>query len=301
MSRNSAVNGLHFGPCVPCACPYIGRMDPFDPHPLSRSDSALGLLVRQDVNSVTGQRTGWQLVVLAWLLLALVMALAPSLSAAASDGGGALQAHVEGLLKQQPLPQGGEPSAADRKPWRVEVTLGQLDPRLKLAPCDKIKAYVPDGAQLWGRSRVGLRCEQGVVRWNVYWPVTVKVWGQALVAAVPLKPGNTVSQADVVQAEVDLAAHGSPALTRASDIVGRTVVKAIAAGQSLRQDDVKARRWFAAGDPVRVKVKGPGFMASAEAVALAPGDEGRCARLRTETGRVLCAVPVGERLAEITL
>ena len=238
--------------------------------------------------------------------LALALALA-SLGAGAQGGSasdaeaGGLQAQVEGLLKQQPMPQGSDAASNNRNPWRVEVTLGQLDPRLKLAPCDKVRAYVPDGTALWGRARVGLRCEQGPVRWNVYWPVTVKVWGQALVAAVALRPGNTVSQADVVLAEVDLAASGSPALVRATDIVGRTVVKAVSAGQSLRQDDVKSRRWFAAGDPVRLTVRGAGFQVGAEAVALGHGDEGRCTRVRTEAGRVLCAQPVGERLVEVTL
>jgi len=44
---------------------------------------------------------------------------------------------------------------------QIEVELGELDPRLKLAPCQRIRAYLPTGANLWGRSRVGLRCEQG--------------------------------------------------------------------------------------------------------------------------------------------
>jgi flagella basal body P-ring formation protein FlgA len=210
-----------------------------------------------------------------------------------------LQAQVEGLLKQQPLPRAAE--AEKRQPWRIEVSLGQLDPRIRLAPCDRVKAYLPDGAQLWGRTRVGLRCEQGTVRWNVYWPVQVKVWGQALVATVPLRPGSVVAASDVALAEVDLAASGSPALARQADIVGRTVLRAISPGQSLRQDDVKTRRWFAAGDPVRLNVKGAGFMVAGEGVALSPGDEGRCARVRTEQGRVLCGQPVGERLVEVTL
>ena len=226
--------------------------------------------------------------------------------AATSQG---LQAQVESLLKEQPLQPSGELAGAEGQagkgdkhlPWRVEVSLGQLDPRIRLAPCDRVKAYLPAGARLWGRTRVGLRCEQGAVRWNVYWPVQVKVWGQALVATVPLRAGSVVAPSDVAQSEVDLAGSGSPALVRAADIVGRAVVRSIAPGQALRQDDVKARRWFAAGDPVRLNVKGPGFMVAAEGVALSPGDEGRCVRVRTEQGRVVCGEPVGERLVEVTL
>lgn len=242
-------------------------------------------------------------------LMACSLGLPLAQAGEGDTGGQGLQAQVENLLKEQPLQPSGEIAGADAQggkagkshPWRVEVSLGQLDPRIRLAPCDRVKAYLPAGARLWGRTRVGLRCEQGAVRWNVYWPVQVKVWGQALVATVPLKAGSVVAPSDVAQAEVDLAGSGSPALVRAADIVGRALVRSISPGQSLRQDDVKARRWFAAGDPVRLNVKGPGFMVAAEGVALGPGDEGRCARVRTEQGRVVCGEPVGERLVEVTL
>ncbi|MDE2400264.1 MAG: flagellar basal body P-ring formation protein FlgA [Burkholderiales bacterium] len=197
------------------------------------------------------------------------------------------------------MPQ-AEPTA-NATPWRVEVTLGQLDSRLRLAPCDKVRAYLPDGVRLWGNTRVGLRCEQGAVRWNVFWPVSVKVWAQGLVAVVPLRPGALVGGADLRLAEVDLAASTSPAVLNAAEVVGRSVVRSIAPGQGLRQEDIKTRRWFAAGDPVRLVVKGGGFSVGSEGTALTPGDEGRCARIRLDGGRVVCADPVGERQAEILL
>lgn len=209
-----------------------------------------------------------------------------------------LQAHVEALLRQQPVPldPGSTPTAARR----VEVVLGQLDPRLKLAPCDKVHAYMPDGVQMWGKTRVGLKCEQGPVRWNVTWPVTVKVWAPALVATVPLRPGMPIKEADVRMSEVDIAASPSPALVKHAEVLGRSVVHNIEPGQSLRQDDIRARRWFAAGDQVRLHVRGSGFSIASEGMALTPGDEGRCARVRTDNGRVVCAQPVGERVAELS-
>ncbi|RZI84953.1 MAG: flagellar basal body P-ring formation protein FlgA [Rubrivivax sp.] len=238
---------------------------------------------------------------LVWLLLcggAALMSLPAMAQTAAAGDLGVLQGNVEALLKQQPMPS-SEKSA--KAPWRFEVTLGQLDPRLKLAPCDKVQTYMPDGARLWGKTRVGLRCEQGPVRWNVFWPVTVKVWGQALVAVVPLRPGTPVAAADLSLAEVDLAAHASPALINAHEVVGRSVTRPIAPGQGLHQEDVRARRWFAAGDPVRLVVKGSGFSVASEGTALTPGDEGQCARIRLDGGRVVCGDPVGQRQVEILL
>ncbi len=203
------------------------------------------------------------------------------------------QQEVEALLQDKPS------SVASQA--RVEVVLGQLDPRLKLAPCSKVKTYVPEGARLWGRTHVGMRCEQGAVPWNVYWPVTVKVWSPAVVAVVPLKPGSIVAAADLRIMEVDLAESTSPAVVNPKDVIGRSVTRLITPGRSLRVDDVRMRRWFASGDPVRVMVQGDGFSATAEGVALSHGDEGQCARIRLDGQRVLCARPVADRLAEVTL
>lgn len=239
---------------------------------------------------------------LLWVGLCALAALGASGARAQSADLPGLQTQVESLLKQQALPQGSSSDAAmQKKAWRVELALGQLDPRLKLAPCDKVKAYMPAGVQMWGKTRVGLRCEQGPVRWNVFWPVTVKVWGQALVAAVPLRPGNPIEASDLRVAEVDLAEKTSPAVIRAADLVGRSVIRGVEAGQAIHQDDVKARRWFSAGDPVRLTVRGDGFQIAADGTALSPGDEGQCARIRTDNGRVVCGHPVGDRQVELSL
>ena len=184
---------------------------------------------------------------------------------------------------------------------RVEVSVGQLDPRLRLAPCQHVEPYVPDGMRLWGKSRIGLRCTQGTAKWNVYLPITVRVFGTALVARNSVSAGTVLAADDLVQAEVDLAEDNSPALANATLAVGRTVTHALKAGQSLRQASLKTRQWFAAGATVTVLAQGDGFSVAGEAQALNPGIEGQPVRVRTESGRVLTGLPVGERRVELPL
>lgn len=215
----------------------------------------------------------------------------------------AFQQELQAMLQADPAVKSADPvvaEGADATKPRVEFVLGQLDPRMKLAPCDKVQTYLPEGSRLWGRTHVGMRCVQGSVPWNVYWPVTVKVWSKAVVAVVPLRPGSVVSAADLRITDVDLAESPSPAVLNPKDVIGRSVNRLIEAGKSLRMDDVRMRRWFAAGDPVNVVVQGEGFAVASQGVAISHGDEGRCARIRMDQ-RVLCAQPVGERRAEITL
>jgi len=184
---------------------------------------------------------------------------------------------------------------------RVEIELGQLDPRLHLAPCARVEPYLPAGARLWGRTHIGLRCTQGPSAWNVYLPITVKIYGKGVAAAVPLAVGAVIAAGDVAPAEVDLAEDSSAALTDPSLAVGRTVARVINAGQSVRIAHLKPRQWFGAGDMVRVVAKGPGFSVVSEAQAITAGMEGQVARVRTDSGRILVGVPDGEHSMTLTL
>jgi len=184
---------------------------------------------------------------------------------------------------------------------RVDIQVGQLDSRLHLAPCQKVEPYLPAGARLWGRTRIGLRCVQGTVAWNVYMPVTVKIYGQALVATAPLAVGTVLAATDLTQAEVDLAEDSSAAVSDSKLAVGRTLARALNPGQSVRQAHLKARQWFQAGETVKLVAVGAGFSVSSDGEALSPGIEGQPARIKTESGRVLTGLPAGDHRVELAL
>ena len=184
---------------------------------------------------------------------------------------------------------------------RVDISVGSLDKRLRLAPCQRIEPYLPPNAKLWGKTRIGLRCAQGATAWNVYLPITVKVYGQALVSLQPLAAGAVITAADLVKSEVDLAEDSSDAVQNTALAVGRTLAKPLVAGQSLRMAHLKLRQWFAAGETVRVLAQGAGFNVASEGQALTAGFEGQPAKVRTEAGRVLTGIAVGERRMELAL
>lgn len=183
---------------------------------------------------------------------------------------------------------------------RIEVEPGHLDPRLKLAPCTRIEPYLPGAAPAWGRTRVGLRCTQGSVAWNVYLPITVKVWAPAVVSTLALPAGARLSTTQLGRQEADWAVGAAPFVSDEA-LAGRTLVRAVAAGQALRRSDLKPLQWFAIGDVVRVDAVGAGFTISAQGQALTPGLEDQEARVRTENGRVLSGRPAGARRVEVAL
>jgi flagella basal body P-ring formation protein FlgA len=184
---------------------------------------------------------------------------------------------------------------------RVQVRLGQLDPRLKLAPCTNIQPYLPTGVRLWGPSRIGLRCLDAGVRWNVYLPLTVDVFGPGLVATAPLAVGTTLSAADFKPATINLAAAQTLAVAEADHAIGRALARPLAAGQALHAADLRARQWFAAGDTVRLVAAGSGWRIHGEGQALGTGLDGQTVRVRTESGRVVTGTAAGERQVELAL
>ena len=160
---------------------------------------------------------------------------------------------------------------------------------------------MPPGARLWGKTRIGLRCVHGATRWNVYLPITIKVFATALVATNGGVAGSVLSAADLTQAEVDLAEDNSPAIGRPELAVGRVLARALKPGQSLRQTHLRARQWFAAGETVTVSAEGPGFSVAGEGQALSNGIEGQTVRVRTDNGRIISGLPVGDRRVDLNL
>ena len=235
---------------------------------------------------------------------ALVVALIATPAHAQADAAqapSALDGSLEQQVRQLALSGATPHNAQTPGAPRVEVSVGQLDPRLRLAPCQHVEPYVPEGMRLWGKSRIGLRCTAGPSKWNVYLPITVKVFGKALVATSGAASGSVLTAADLTQAEVDLAEDASSVVVSAEQAVGRTLTRALKPGQSLRQSHLKARQWFAAGETVTVLAQGDGFSVAGEAQALNPGIEGSPVRVRTESGRVLTGLPTGERRVELPL
>jgi flagellar basal body P-ring formation protein FlgA len=217
---------------------------------------------------------------------------------AAASAIDALQPGLARQVKQLAL-DGSRAAPAGVK--RIEVSLGQLDPRLRLAPCLRVEAYLPAGSVLWGKSRIGLRCTQGATAWNVFLPITVSAFGKAWVAAAPLQAGAALAAGDLIQAEVNLAEEAGMPVTDTGLALGRSLARALNAGQALRQTDLKARQWFSAGDEVKVSARGSGFNVAGNGQALNHGLEGQPVRVRVESGRVLVGMPVGERLVELPL
>jgi len=184
---------------------------------------------------------------------------------------------------------------------RMEVVVGQLDSRLHLAACNRVEPYIPAGMRLWGKTRLGLRCLEGPVRWNVFLPIQVKAFGPAWVVRGPTAAGATLALSDAMSAEVDWAEENTAILGDPAQWVGSTVVRNLNAGQALRQTMVRAAQVFDAGSSVRVVAEGSGFSVTSDGQAVGAGIVGQSVRVRMEGGRFMTGTVVDSRTVKVNI
>jgi flagella basal body P-ring formation protein FlgA len=188
--------------------------------------------------------------------------------------------------------------AAGGLPGRVEVTVGAPDARVDLSACARLEPFLPAGARPWGRLIAGVRCAEGpaVTAW---FPVQVRIYAHAPVAARSLAAGTELSPQDVRVEEVELTREPPGAILDPAAIANRVLARPLAAGQLLRPEYLRARPAVHAGDTVKLVVSGPGFTISADARAVTAAAEGQSVRVQTASGRTLTGIARANRVVEL--
>jgi len=180
----------------------------------------------------------------------------------------------------------------------VEVSVGEPDQRLALAPCARTEPFVPAGAKLIGRTSLGVRCVEGA-NWTIYVPVRIRMFMEVMVAARPIARGQTVGIEDVRPERVDIAPLRGNAILASDWVDGRMSTRSLAPGEPVRRDALKAPSVVAAGDAVTVLAIGTGFAAQTSGKALSAGAEGETVQVAVTGGRVLTGVARAPRTVEV--
>lgn len=174
-------------------------------------------------------------------------------------------------------------------PGTVRVSVGSIDPRLKLPGCVTPEVFFPASSRAWGRTTVGVRCI-APSPWTIYVAATVHVDGDYVVAATSLSQGQSIAQSDLAVVKGDLTKLPRGAITDPSQAIGRTTTNSVAMGSPLREDALQNQQAIKQGQAVRVIVNGPGFSVTSEARALNNANEGQLTKVRTPSGQVISGI-----------
>lgn len=182
---------------------------------------------------------------------------------------------------------------------RIDISVGEADARLHLAPCERAEPFLRSGTRLWGRVFVGLQCVSGA-RWSINVPVQVRVYGPGLVAARALPAGQPIGESDVraEQVEWTRAPHG--VARELSALEQRAPSRAIESGEPIALDALRDVPAVAQGDPVKLVGRGEGFSITTDAVALAAASVGQPVRVRIESGKIMTGTARVGRIVEVS-
>lgn len=181
---------------------------------------------------------------------------------------------------------------------RLDVSVGSLPAGMQLAACARMEPFMPNGARLWGRSHIGMRCVDGAT-WSVLVPITVRIFGPALVAARPLPALQPLQADDLRTAEVEWTREPQGVATEAAQIENRVLTRPIAPGQPIPLVALRAPQVVGQGDPVKVMGQGRGFSIQADGIALATAQDGQTVRVRTESGKILTGTARPGRVVDV--
>lgn len=171
-------------------------------------------------------------------------------------------------------------------PGKVSAAAVAVDNRLKLASCEKLQMFLPNGSRAWGKTSVGVKCTAPQA-WTIYVQANVEVMAEYLIAAVPLAQGQIISEQDLAKAQGDLARLPPGVFTDAAQAVGRSVYVPLSAGTVLRQEMLRIMPVVQQGQKVVLNSIGKGFMVTAEGTALANATEGQRVRVKVGNGQVV--------------
>jgi flagella basal body P-ring formation protein FlgA len=175
------------------------------------------------------------------------------------------------------------------QPGAVSIQIGEIDPQLKLEPCQRVEGFVPSGGRLWGKTTLGARCAAGS-NWVIYVPVTVSVVAPVVVAARALPNGRVLTAEDLTLQSQDLTQLPSGVLTDPSTAIGQTLNAGLAPGYPIRQNMLRAPIVIRQGQSVRLQAQGGGFGVSGEGKALTNAAAGQTVQVRTSSGQTVSGI-----------
>lgn len=181
---------------------------------------------------------------------------------------------------------------------RAEITVGDIDQRLRLAPCEHTEVFLRSGARLWGRSFVGYRCTQRP-GWSISVPVTVRLFGPALVATQALPALQAIAAGALRREDVEMTREPGGVVVDASQVQDQICTRGLEAGQPIPLNCLRALPAVGQGETVKLVGTGNGFSISTDGIALATAAPGENVRVRVESGRTVSGVARRGRVVEV--
>ncbi len=182
---------------------------------------------------------------------------------------------------------------------QVIVNVDNIDKHLNLPRCPELEPFMPSGSRLWGRTSIGVRCNNQSTSWTIYVQAEVNIMANVLHVARPVSTGQVLTHEDITPQNVNLTQMPDGILTDTAQVIGKVATTNLTAGQLLRSQMLRAPYAILRGQKVSLVIQGRGFSVSSEGQALADATEGQIVQVRNKSGRIISGIARINSIVEI--
>ena len=188
-----------------------------------------------------------------------------------------------------------------QQPGSVQVNVGGLDSRLRLAACaHPLKVGLPAGATFRARMTLAVSCA-GASSWTVYVPVSIETQSSVLVLRHAAGRGMRLTAQDVEVQTRLVSGPGDDYLTDIAELDGRTLKRPLGAGAALTADAMAADALIKRGQQVTLLAAAGGMEVRARGVAMTDAPAaGRVKAQNLSSGRIVEGVVETSDVIRIT-
>lgn len=177
---------------------------------------------------------------------------------------------------------------------RYEIEVARIDPRLRLALCDKdLTQSLETPAQPLGRVTVQVRCD-GSSPWAVYIPATVHLYRQVVVTTQPLQREHVIAAGDISVVERDVGQLNQGYLTDPDSAIGQKLKRPTVNDQVLAPVFLEQAAVVHKGDQVVIRAQAGAVSVMMQGEALANGVPGEQIRVRNLSSQRIIKAQVKE-------
>jgi flagellar basal body P-ring formation protein FlgA len=176
----------------------------------------------------------------------------------------------------------------NQRPGSVQVTVGALDSRLRLAACaTPLKVALPSGATFRARMTLAVSCP-AATSWTVYVPVSVETQTSVLVLRHAAGRGMRLTAQDVEVQTRMVSGSADDYLTDIAELSGRTLKRPLGAGAAVTADAMTADSLIKRGQQVTLLAAAGGMEVRARGVAMSDAPAaGRVKAQNLSSGRIV--------------
>ncbi|RZA05112.1 MAG: flagellar basal body P-ring formation protein FlgA [Moraxellaceae bacterium] len=173
---------------------------------------------------------------------------------------------------------------------RVEVKVGNLDNRLRLARCDQsLSLSLKDPLNSGGSVNVQVACK-GATSWTILVPALAKVYRSVAVASRTLQRGDIITDSDLTNDVKDVSEFRLGFALTPETIVGKQVKFTVNKGEAFRNSALDAPLVIKRGDAVTMEAAAGEIVVRTNGTAVTDGRIGQQIRVKNnQSARIINA------------